>query len=160
MGPGKNVDSQRKKLSTAYLEPRYSDQVRGRRDALSQHLYSRVWRWVVELINRRLEQFFTAKPKRLPKTGAARGQLHVLDIFGFEDFGGFNNSLEQLCINYTNELLSELYLTSVFDEAMTKYKAVGLDGVPAIAALGEKKPDRSQSPNLRTAPPPATASSS
>ena len=82
----------------------YAPRLIQRRNALSQHLYERIWRWIIHLINDRLERFFGVPETTLK----ASPHLNILDIFGFEDFGGHNNSLEQYCINYTNELLAQL----------------------------------------------------
>ena len=39
--------------------------------------------------------------------------VSFLDIFGFEDFGN-NNSLEQLCINITNEQIQFHFIQNLF----------------------------------------------
>ena len=49
----------------------------------------------------------------------------IVDIFGFEVFEV--NSLEQLCINFTNEKLQALFTKTVFEETLKAYKADGID---------------------------------
>ncbi|KAH9143289.1 hypothetical protein AeRB84_012691, partial [Aphanomyces euteiches] len=53
----------------------------------------------------------------------------LVDIFGFETFE--KNGFEQLCINFANEKLQELFYSVVFDEAIARYRTEGLT-VPAI----------------------------
>jgi myosin V len=64
-------------------------------DNLTKTLYSALFGWVLECINESLNE--SPQPQGVVST------IGVLDIFGFEFFE--NNSLEQLCINYTNEKL-------------------------------------------------------
>ena len=52
------------------------------------------------------------------------GRICALDIFGFECFE--RNGFEQLCINYTNEALQQLFTKVVFDEQQAEYEREGL----------------------------------
>ena len=60
-------------------------------------MYERLFKWIVTRINRSLD--------RTKRQGASF--IGILDIAGFEIFG--INSFEQLCINYTNEKLQQLF---------------------------------------------------
>ena len=63
-------------------------------DALSKAMYTKLFNWVVRLVNKAL------KSKEM---STAQLQVSVLDIFGFEIFP--KNCFEQFCINLANEKL-------------------------------------------------------
>jgi hypothetical protein len=87
------------KLST-YKSPLEPKRAEVARNSLVMHIYSLVFDWCTHVIN---EYISIYDPSYC--TG-------VLDIFGFENFGV--NSFPQLCINFTNESLHNLFIEHVF----------------------------------------------
>ncbi|GJY57207.1 myosin 1 [Tanacetum coccineum] len=72
------------------------------RDALAKSIYSCLFDWLVEQINKSL-----SAGKRW-----AGLSISILDIYGFESFDV--NSLEQFCINYANERLQQHFNHHLF----------------------------------------------
>ena len=79
------------------LEPKHAETAR---NSLLMHVYSLVFDWCVDVINDYIA------------VGDAAVCIGVLDIFGFENFS--LNSFPQLCINFTNESLHNLFIEHVF----------------------------------------------
>ncbi|XP_057699877.1 myosin-9-like isoform X2 [Corythoichthys intestinalis] len=84
-------------------------------EALAKASYERMFRWLVMRINKALD-----KTKR---QGASF--IGILDIAGFEIFE--LNSFEQLCINYTNEKLQQLFNHTMFVLEQEEYQREGID---------------------------------
>jgi myosin heavy subunit len=86
------------------------------RDSLAKDLYNKLFNWLVKRLN------FTTVPSEFLTKGEIKideiindskyFHIGLLDIFGFEIFK--INSLEQFCINFTNEKLQQLYIAYVF----------------------------------------------
>ncbi|PIO66643.1 myosin head [Teladorsagia circumcincta] len=87
------------------------------RDALAKAIYDRLFSWVVQKIN---ESITVEQTSRYNK-GTVIG---VLDIYGFEIFG--TNSFEQLCINYCNEKLQQLFIELVLKQEQEEYEREGI----------------------------------
>eukprot|EP00040_Diaphanoeca_grandis_P025170 m.139111 g.139111 ORF g.139111 m.139111 type:complete len:1040 (-) comp30035_c0_seq1:88-3207(-) len=87
------------------------------RDALSRSLYARMFGWLVTVCNANLVDKEATQLKSLT--------LGILDIFGFENFAV--NSLEQLCINTTNERLHSYFNQIVFANEQEGYRAEEVD---------------------------------
>lgn len=79
-----------------------------RRDALAKIVYSRLFDWLVDTINKSIGQDPTSKHL-----------IGVLDIYGFESFK--TNSFEQFCINLTNEKLQQHFNQHVFKMEQEEY---------------------------------------
>uniref|UniRef100_A0A8C9TW60 Myosin-9 n=1 Tax=Scleropages formosus TaxID=113540 RepID=A0A8C9TW60_SCLFO len=84
-------------------------------EALAKATYERLFRWLVMRINKALD-----KTKR---QGASF--IGILDIAGFEIFE--LNSFEQLCINYTNEKLQQLFNHTMFILEQEEYQREGIE---------------------------------
>ncbi|XP_061088261.1 myosin-11a isoform X1 [Conger conger] len=84
-------------------------------EALAKAMYERLFRWILGRVNKALD-----KTKR---QGASF--LGILDIAGFEIFE--DNSFEQLCINYTNEKLQQLFNHTMFILEQEEYQREGIE---------------------------------
>uniref|UniRef100_A0A8C2GUP3 Myosin, heavy chain 11b, smooth muscle n=1 Tax=Cyprinus carpio TaxID=7962 RepID=A0A8C2GUP3_CYPCA len=84
-------------------------------EALAKAMYDRLFRWILARVNKALD-----KTKRQGATF-----LGILDIAGFEIFE--DNSFEQLCINYTNEKLQQLFNHTMFILEQEEYKKEGIE---------------------------------
>ncbi|GAB2275306.1 Myosin-1 [Dionaea muscipula] len=85
------------------------------RDALAKSIYSCLFDWLVEQINKSL-----SVGKR--RTGRS---ISILDIYGFESFE--RNSFEQFCINYANERLQQHFNRHLFKLEQEEYIQDGID---------------------------------
>ncbi|KAF2984749.1 hypothetical protein EK904_002315 [Melospiza melodia maxima] len=84
-------------------------------EALAKATYERLFRWLVHRINKALD--------RTKRQGASF--IGILDIAGFEIFE--LNSFEQLCINYTNEKLQQLFNHTMFILEQEEYQREGIE---------------------------------
>ncbi|XP_077305053.1 myosin-11 isoform X3 [Lithobates pipiens] len=84
-------------------------------EALAKATYERLFLWILNRVNKALD-----KTKR---QGASF--LGILDIAGFEIFEV--NSFEQLCINYTNEKLQQLFNHTMFILEQEEYQREGIE---------------------------------
>merc|ERR1719232_1856723 len=84
-------------------------------EAISKATYERLFKWIVTRINRSLD--------RTKRQGASF--IGILDIAGFEIFD--LNSFEQLCINYTNEKLQQLFNHTMFILEQEEYQREGIE---------------------------------
>ncbi|EJW71556.1 hypothetical protein WUBG_17535 [Wuchereria bancrofti] len=84
-------------------------------EAISKACYEKMFRWLVGRLNKSLD--------RTRRQGASF--IGILDIAGFEIFE--LNSFEQLCINYTNEKLQQLFNNTMFILEQEEYQREGID---------------------------------
>nr|XP_025860980.1 myosin-4 isoform X1 [Vulpes vulpes] len=82
--------------------------------ALAKSIYEKMFLWMVTRINQQLD---TKQPRQY--------FIGVLDIAGFEIFDF--NSLEQLCINFTNEKLQQFFNHHMFVLEQEEYKKEGIE---------------------------------
>ena len=73
--------------------------------------------WLLSLVNGKLSA----------KSDEADTFIGILDMFGFESFKV--NYFEQLCINYCNEKLQQLFIEFVFKQEVELYKEQGIQFV-------------------------------
>ncbi|CAK4647561.1 hypothetical protein LEN26_013176 [Aphanomyces euteiches] len=93
---------------TVLLSP---DKAEVTRDVVAKTMYAELFDWLVARINESIQY--------TPQDPAADRFIGVVDIFGFEIFE--TNSLEQLCINFANEKLQQLFSQFVFEKEQEEY---------------------------------------
>ncbi|ETW05324.1 hypothetical protein, variant [Aphanomyces invadans] len=76
-------------------------------------VYDNIFTWLVEKVNRGIHN-----PRRASQT------IGILDIYGFEIFQ--ENVFEQLCINYVNEKLQQLFISQTLQSEQLEYKREGI----------------------------------
>jgi hypothetical protein len=76
-------------------------------------VYEKVFHWIVARVN-----------KSLAPADNSGSFIGILDIFGFEIFE--QNSFEQLCINYCNEKLQQLFNQDTFKSEQALYTSEGI----------------------------------
>lgn len=107
------------------------------RDSLSKSLYEKLFNWLVKRLNTSIlpakdlqvnrsvrKSIKEMRKSVLLQEEGFRLSIGLLDIFGFENFA--INSFEQLCINFTNEKLQQLYIAYVFKSEEAEFIEQGL----------------------------------
>ncbi|KAF2836566.1 hypothetical protein M501DRAFT_1007270 [Patellaria atrata CBS 101060] len=87
------------------------------RDALSKAIYHNMFDWIVERVNASLKA-----------RGALAHSIGILDIYGFEIFE--RNSFEQLCINYVNEKLQQIFIQLTLKTEQEEYAREQIQWTP------------------------------
>ncbi|KAI9570317.1 P-loop containing nucleoside triphosphate hydrolase protein [Boletus coccyginus] len=105
----KVVETQRGgRRGSIYDVPLNPAQATAVRNALAKAIYNNLFEWIVSRIN------ISMKPRSV--TAQVIG---ILDIFGFEIFE--DNSFEQLCINYVNEKLQQIFIELTLKTEQEEY---------------------------------------
>ncbi|KAH7133438.1 P-loop containing nucleoside triphosphate hydrolase protein [Dactylonectria estremocensis] len=97
--------------------PANPSQASSTRDALAKAIYSNLFDWIVERIN-----------KSLKSRQSAINTIGILDIYGFEIFE--KNSFEQLCINYVNEKLQQIFIQLTLKAEQEEYTREQIQWTP------------------------------
>lgn len=105
----KVVETQRGgRRGSVYDVPLNPAQAGAGRDALAKAIYNNLFEWIVSRIN------ISMKAR-----SASAHIIGILDIFGFEIFE--DNSFEQLCINYVNEKLQQIFIELTLKTEQEEY---------------------------------------
>lgn len=102
---------------SAYDVPLNIAQATASRDALSMGIYFRMFDWIVERVNQSLQA-----------RQAVKHSIGILDIYGFEIFE--RNSFEQLCINYVNEKLQQIFIQLTLKTEQEEYAREQIQWTP------------------------------
>ena len=88
------------------------------RDATAKAVYDRIFSWLVRRLN-------TSLAAEAGGGGGGRQTvMGLLDIYGFEIMK--TNSFEQLCINYCNEKLQQLFIELTLKSEQEEYRSEGI----------------------------------
>ncbi|KAJ3598205.1 hypothetical protein NHX12_001716 [Muraenolepis orangiensis] len=86
------------------------------RDALSKALYSRLFDFLVDAVNKAIQK------------DREEFNIGVLDIYGFEIFQ--KNGFEQFCINFVNEKLQQIFIELTLKAEQEEYVQEGISWTP------------------------------
>ncbi|KAJ2485755.1 class II myosin [Coemansia sp. RSA 2050] len=93
---------------SVYDVPLNIAQAQSARDGLAKAIYDRLFDWIVVRVN-----------KAMQARSESSYIIGVLDIYGFEIFD--QNSFEQLCINYVNEKLQQIFIELTLKAEQEEY---------------------------------------
>ncbi|KAF2858354.1 hypothetical protein K470DRAFT_278626 [Piedraia hortae CBS 480.64] len=102
---------------SVYDSPMNIAQATSVRDALAKAIYFNMFDWIVQRVNQSLRA-----------TGAVTQSIGILDIYGFEIFE--KNSFEQLCINYVNEKLQQIFIQLTLKTEQEEYEREQIQWTP------------------------------
>ncbi|KAL8806713.1 MAG: hypothetical protein Q9223_004611 [Gallowayella weberi] len=102
---------------STYEVPLNPAQAMAVRDALAKAIYFNLFDWIVERINASLKA-----------RGSVKNSVGILDIYGFEIFD--KNSFEQLCINYVNEKLQQIFIQLTLKTEQEEYAREQIQWTP------------------------------
>lgn len=102
---------------SVYESPMNIPQATAVRDALSKAIYNNMFDWIVQRVNQSLKA-----------RGAVAQSIGILDIYGFEIFE--KNSFEQLCINYVNEKLQQIFIQLTLKAEQEEYEREQIQWTP------------------------------
>ncbi|CEP63576.1 myosin family protein LALA0_S08e05754g [Lachancea lanzarotensis] len=105
------------KRGSVYHVPLNIVQATAVKDALAKAIYNNLFDWVVERVNVSLHAF----------PGADKS-IGILDIYGFEIFDF--NSFEQICINYVNEKLQQIFIQLTLKSEQEEYAREQIEWSP------------------------------
>lgn len=102
---------------SVYESPLNPVQATAVRDALAKAIYFNLFDWIVLRTN-----------KSLQTIAKVNNTIGILDIYGFEIFE--NNSFEQLCINYVNEKLQQIFIQLTLKAEQEEYAQEQIQWTP------------------------------
>ncbi|XP_073702578.1 myosin IEb [Garra rufa] len=125
---GINQDGLKSKLTSRIMDSKWggktetisvtlnTEQASFTRDALSKALYSRLFDYLVDAINKAMQK------------DHEEFNIGVLDIYGFEIFQ--KNGFEQFCINFVNEKLQQIFIELTLKAEQEEYVQEGIKWTP------------------------------
>ncbi len=102
---------------SVYDSPMNIAQATSVRDALAKAIYNNMFDWIVQRVN-----------QALLARGTTAHSIGILDIYGFEIFE--RNSFEQLCINYVNEKLQQIFIQLTLKTEQEEYQREQIQWTP------------------------------